>query len=370
MLTSVFSALSSNAAPIYIVEMAPPNLRGTVGGTYQTLWYLGSLVAAFTCYGTELNLTGHIQWRLPLWLQLMFPAIVLVCIPFMPESPRWLTATNKLDKARKIVAKYHANGDDTHPLVDLEMAEMISSLHDKHLENWRSVIDYRKLFSSRSNRYRTCLIIAISWFGQFSGNNISSFYLPQMLTAVGIESVSMKILLNAIYAITGWISALSGARCHDIFGRRKMMMGATLAMSLWLGMMAVCTAVYQKTESHAVSSANIFFIYMFGATFAFGFTPIQALYATEVSSNELRAKSMGLANFVSSVSGFVNQFAAPVALSNISYWFYVFFVFWDLIEFAVIYFFFVETKDRTLEELTAVFESANPRKASTRLTTE
>jgi hypothetical protein len=50
---------------------------------------------------------------------------------------------------------------------------------------------------------------------------------------------------------------------------------------------------------------------------------------------------------------------------NIRYWFYVFFVFWDVFEFAFIYFFFVETKGRTLEELDEVFNAKNPRKAST-----
>lgn len=45
---------------------------------------------------------------------------------------------------------------------------------------------------------------------------------------------------------------------------------------------------------------------------------------------------------------------------------YVFFVFWDLFEFAFIYFFFVETKGRTLEELDMVFEAKNPRKESVR----
>ena len=51
---------------------------------------------------------------------------------------------------------------------------------------------------------------------------------------------------------------------------------------------------------------------------------------------------------------------------QIGYWFYVFFVFWDLFEFVFIYFFYVETKGRTLEELDEIFESPNPRKASTR----
>jgi hypothetical protein len=53
-------------------------------------------------------------------------------------------------------------------------------------------------------------------------------------------------------------------------------------------------------------------------------------------------------------------------VSQIGYWFYVFFVFWDLFEFAFIYFFYVETKSRTLEDLDAIFEAVNPRKASTK----
>ena len=43
----------------------------------------------------------------------------------------------------------------------------------------------------------------------------------------------------------------------------------------------------------------------------------------------------------------------------------MFFVFWDLFELVVIYFFFVETKGISIEELDAIFEAKNPRKAST-----
>jgi hypothetical protein len=57
-------------------------------------------------------------------------------------------------------------------------------------------------------------------------------------------------------------------------------------------------------------------------------------------------------------------------LTNTFCYSYVFFVFWDLFEFAFIYFFFVETKGRTLEELGAVFAAKNPRKASTRRISE
>jgi hypothetical protein len=96
----------------------------------------------------------------------------------------------------------------------------------------------------------------------------------------------------------------------------------------------------------------------------------------------MRAKGMAVFQLTAGCAGFVNTFAAPLALQfvasvphlpgcmltsgrNIKYWFYVFFVFWDVFEFIFIYFFFVETKGRTLEELDEVFDAKNPRKAST-----
>ena len=64
--------------------------RGTVAGLYNTLYYMGSILATFTVCGTNIHLTGNIIWRLPLWLQMVCPGIVACFIWFLPESPRWL----------------------------------------------------------------------------------------------------------------------------------------------------------------------------------------------------------------------------------------------------------------------------------------
>ena len=47
-------------------------------------------------------------------------------------------------------------------------------------------------------------------------------------------------------------------------------------------------------------------------------------------------------------------------MGSITYWYYIFFVFWAIFEVHIIYFFFVETKNKTLEELNEVFNSPNP----------
>ncbi|KAJ9633647.1 hypothetical protein H2204_006853 [Knufia peltigerae] len=365
-LLSFFCTWATTAAPMYVVEIAPPLYRGTVSGLYNTLWYMGSIIATFAVYGTHIHFTSNLSWRLPLWLQMLCPGIVCMTVWLIPESPRFLVANDRVDEARQFIIKYHANGDPSHPIINFELNEIQANLRDVPLISWSNFFDIRILVKSRSRRYRSMLNFAWSWFGQFSGNNVISYYLPLLLTNVGITDTNTVLLLNAIYALTGWIAAATGARFHDIIGRRKMMLGSTFGMVICLAITAGTAAGYVNTGSQASSKASIAFIYIFGVTFAFAYTSMQPIYPAEVMSNEMRAKGMFLFQITAGLASFVNTFAAPVALKNIRYWFYVFFVFWDCFEFLIIYFFFVETKGRTLEELDEVFEATNPRKASTK----
>ncbi|CAN6633806.1 high-affinity glucose transporter Hxt2p [Trichomonascus vanleenenianus] len=366
-LLAVFTVIAAASGPTYCVEIAPPQFRGTVSGLCNTLWYLGSIIAAFTILGCDLHHPGSaFTFRLPLWIQMVCPGIILIGVWFLPESPRWLIANDRQEEARKLIIKYHANGDETHPLVDLEMAEMIASLEGAPLSSWKTFLNLGAIVGTKADRYRFLLIVLISWFAQFSGNNVSSYYFPTMLKAVGITSPSTQILMNGIYGITGWIAATIGARLLDIVGRRKMFLSSTLGMSVCMAIVAATTATFQKTGSHAASSASIAFIFIFGIVYAICFTSLTPIYPSEVSNTKLRARSMMLHQIVGGCASFVNQYAAPIAMQNIGYWFYVFFALWDIVEAVVIYFLFVETKGRSLEELEEIFHSSNPRKFSTK----
>lgn len=79
-------------------------------------------------------------------------------------------AVDRREEAHAFVVKYHANGDATHPIVELELCEIQKSLEGVPLSNWKTFLDLRILFKSRSRRYRTMLNFAFSWFGSFSGN--------------------------------------------------------------------------------------------------------------------------------------------------------------------------------------------------------
>lgn len=133
--------------------------------------FQGSILATSSVYGAHKHLSDtNLDWRLPLWLQMVCPGLVCCVILFFPESPRWLIGKDRHEEAREFLIRHHANGDPDHPLVALEMAEMTESLRNDPVTEWRNFFDLSVLFKTRSRRYRTMLNMTFAWFGQFSGN--------------------------------------------------------------------------------------------------------------------------------------------------------------------------------------------------------
>lgn len=361
---SFFTTQTNTAASIYCVEIAISSHRSRVAGCYNTLWYLGSILAAFTAYGANIHHAGtETAFRLPLGMQALCPGIVFIGAWFVPESPRWLVGMGKVEQAKKIIAKYHCGNDLNDPLIDYEIAEMIDSFSQVGLTKGFEAIDPRPMFKN-NNTYRSLLVICMAWMGQFSGNNVCSYYLPTMMEAVGMTSVSVNILLNAMYSLVSWFASICGAFAHEGAGRRKVLMGSMLAASLCLSALAISTARFQATGNDNASRSSIAMVFLFGVSFSFGFTPMQPIYPAEVTSNSLRSRSMVFLNLTAGVAGFVNQYASPEAMANIGYWFYVFYSLWNIVQLAVIYFFFVETRGYSLEEMDLIFAAKRPVKAS------
>jgi MFS family permease len=85
----------SMVVPLYLGELAPPNIRGSLIALQQLGITVGIMVAFWLDYGTQhIGGTGddqsQIAWRLPLALQCVPSAILAVGTLFLPFSPRWL----------------------------------------------------------------------------------------------------------------------------------------------------------------------------------------------------------------------------------------------------------------------------------------
>ncbi|CAD0049364.1 unnamed protein product [Aureobasidium pullulans] len=284
--------------------MAHPAWRGTLTGLYNCTWYIGNIVASWVIYGCSQHIKTDISWRAPIWCQLISSVIVALGVWFLPESPRWLCAQDRMEEATKVLARYHG---------------------------W----DYSELVNTHSARRRLICVLGMACFGQLSGNSVTSYYLPVMLEKAGITSESTQLMLNGIYPVICFFGAILGARMTDVVGRRPLLLYSILFCSGCFAIICGTSKLAQQdSDNKSAANTTIAFIYLFGIIFSFGWTSA------------------------------VIQYGSGPAFQNIGAYFYLVFVFWDLIEFGVIYLYWPETKERTLEELSEVFEAKNPVKKS------
>jgi MFS family permease len=175
-----------------------------------------------------------------------------------------------------------------------------------------------------------------------------------------------QLFINAINPIFSMMGAVYGATLLDKLGRRTMMLaGLTGGLFSYI----LLTAFTASTASNpSLSYGVIVSIFLFGVVFAWGFTPLQTLYAVEYLENRTRAKGSGLNFLFLNIAMVVNTYGISVGIQAIGWKLYIVYIVWICVEITTIYFFFVETAGKTLEEMGEVFEAKNLRKESTRRT--
>lgn len=92
-------------AVAYLTEIAPPQWRGRIVGLFNAAFYLGSIPCSAICYGTSF-IQNHWSWRIPHILQALACIGLIWIVPFIPESPRYLMAKGKVEKAHEWLIRY------------------------------------------------------------------------------------------------------------------------------------------------------------------------------------------------------------------------------------------------------------------------
>lgn len=107
----------------------------------------------------------------------MFSSIIFISAYFLPESPRWLYVNNKREQSKKMLTKFHGEGNPESEWVKLQLNEYEELLEmDGADKRWW---DYRALFKNRSTCYRLFCNVSISIFGQWAGNGMYfAIYIP------------------------------------------------------------------------------------------------------------------------------------------------------------------------------------------------
>ncbi|KAJ7641028.1 general substrate transporter [Roridomyces roridus] len=298
---------AANAGPVLVAELSYPKYRASLTSAYNSLWYSGAIVAAWTTFGS-FKIAGTWSWFIPSALQALPSFLQVLLIWFVPESPRFLMSKGKEKEAVKVLVYYHADGDE----LDYEFQEIKSVIEFDCTAN----VGWGSFFASPGNRER------------WSGNGLVSYYLNKVLSQMGITDPTDQLLINGILNIWNLAWALIASTMVERFGRRLLFLTSTGLMALFLTLQTACFARFRILGDYPAAHAALTFISLFYAAYHIGFSPLIVTYTLEILPYNIRAKGYNIFNFTVSVALMFNQYVNPIALDVLSWKYYIVYCVW------------------------------------------
>ncbi|KIW90387.1 uncharacterized protein Z519_09032 [Cladophialophora bantiana CBS 173.52] len=335
--------------PIYLSEIAAPNVRGLIGGISGCGISLGTMASNWVGFACSYAPYGAVQWRLPLGIQIPFGILLFIGLAtFMPNSPRQLIRSGKIDEARREFMRIRKD------LASHEVhEEFVLMRRQIEFEQQREIKSLREVF--RLFRHRALASIAVQTMTSLTGVNVIQYYQTILFKSLGINS-HMILALASIYGTLAFTSNVITTRyVLDQWGRRKMILAGLSGIIVIEIYAAVMQREFQNTNNKVGKGFAVLGIYLFVVTYYGLLNSTTWLYGSEVLPINLRSKVMGLAaasHFIVNVG--ITE-AGPSAFANIKENYYYVFVGCSFFFLIVAYFYFPETKKKTLEEIAAAF---------------
>ncbi|XP_067126549.1 solute carrier family 2, facilitated glucose transporter member 8-like [Centruroides vittatus] len=342
--TGFCSGLVSSAAPMYIIEISTPKVRGFLGSCFQLSVVTGVLVA--------MSLGLYFAWS---WLSVccaIISILSLLCILPMPESPRWLVMKNK--KIRAIVAIKFLQGDR----VDLQ----------KEFENIENDIKRQpqgsigiKDFVDPINWKPFLLSLGLMYFQQFSGVNGIMFYASSIFESTGNKSISdnSPVIVAAVQVFATFMASI----LMDKAGRKLLLLicgiGTTISLTT-MGFYFYFAEIYGKSYQVQYSWISLVSLVVFIASFSIGMGPIPWLMVAEMVPQRVRS----LVSAVATGFNWTLVFIITFNFAKMSIAFHPYGVYWFYASncfLCVLFSWFIlpETKGKKLEDIQKLFKRSS-----------
>nr|WP_321222238.1 sugar porter family MFS transporter [uncultured Psychroserpens sp.] len=343
--------IASMNAPMYIAEIAPSSIRGKMVTYYQLAIVLGFFSVFLVTYfiGDTLSQEENVQfgWRRMFWSEMIPSLLFLVCLFFVPKSPRWFVLKGRNDEALKVLKMVQ---DDINAQNDF--IEIQNSINEETVS--KTKVNYL------SKVILTIIIIGttLSVLQQFTGINAVLYYgadIFEKALGFGQEDVlKQQILLAFINVIFTFVAMFT----VDKFGRKPLIYIGCLGMILGFLLLGV------SLQQESVGIISLIGILVFIASFSLSMGPVVWVLLSEMFPNNIRSVAMSIAVSAQWAANFAVSQSFPVIVgsdtNNNSFWNgslpYFIFIFFIILIIVITYKFVPETKGKSLEEVEAVWK--------------
>ncbi|KAH6721875.1 putative sugar transport protein [Leptodontidium sp. MPI-SDFR-AT-0119] len=310
-LYSIYLGMQLSVIPIFLAEISPTYLRGSIGTLYWLSIKCGGLLITGIVRVTSKN-KDYSAWQIPIGLIFVIPTIVISLIWFVPESPRWLLLDDNPDAALSSLTRLRRTRFDKKTAYTPQViSEEFSDLSDAVRELPTKPSDVSRIrhflsIFSPANRQRTAIVIGLLFFQQSTGQSFASQYGTLFVKALHtVNPFSVTLGTNAI-DIGGILFCMLLA---DRVGRRPVLIISALlqtAALLTMGGLGTSDASVTAVKAGIVA---MLLLYSFG--WSFGYAPLAYVVAAELPSPHLREYTLRVGYTVKLVMEFVISLTYP-----------------------------------------------------------
>ncbi|KAF3070566.1 Polyol transporter 5 [Daldinia childiae] len=343
----------SATTPIFAAECSPPKLRGALVMQWQ-MWTAFGIMLGYVmdlAFFDVPDLSGIIglNWRLMMGSALIPAVIVCAIVYFTPESPRWYLTKNRHVDAYKSICKLRY--EKVQAARDLFYMDTLLQIEKETMNIGQSKI--KEILTIRRNRNAMIASEIVMFMQQFCGVNAIAYYSTEIFVESGF-SIQSALVASLGFGIVNFLFALPAFYTIDTFGRRNLLLTTFPLMSLFLFFTGFSFWIPEDSTAHIGCIA--LGIYLYGVVYSPGEGPVPFTYSAEAYPLYIRPIGMSLATATTWLFNSVISLTWP-ALTQA--WTpqgaFSWYAAWNIVGFFLVLFFLPETKEKTLEELDAVF---------------
>lgn len=348
--TGVGNGMNTSTIPTYQAECSKSTNRGLLICIEGGIIAFGTLIAYWVDFGAAYG-SDNLSWRLPIALQIIFGLVLSIFMVWLPESPRWLLTHDRHEEAETAIAAirgYEVDSDDTRAERDV----ILDSIRASGFGAQRATPVKALFTGGKTQHFRRMLLgSSTQLMQQLGGCNAVIYFCPILFKSSLNKSEHMSLLLGGINMIVYAIFATASWFLVERLGRRKLFLLGTFGQMS--AMIITFGSLIPGTPSAAKGAAFGLFLYI--ASFGASWLPLPWLYPAEINPLKTRGKANAVSTCTNWLFNFLIVMITPIMIDNIGWGTYLFFGAMNALFFPIIYFFFPETANRSLEEIDIIF---------------
>ncbi|CAJ0995491.1 Galactose-proton symporter [Sodalis praecaptivus] len=267
--------IASYTAPLYLSEIAPEKIRGSMISMYQLMIAIGILAAYLS--DTAFSYSGSWRWMLGI---ITIPAVLLfIGVLFLPGSPRWLAARGRYHEAQKVLDMLRSSSEQ----VRKELEEIRESLKIKQ-SGWA-------LFKNNSNFRRAVFLgVLLQVMQQFTGMNVIMYYAPKIFGIAGFTSTANQMWGTVIVGLVNVLATFIAIGLVDRWGRKPILKLGFLVMAVGMGVLGTLLHLGIDTEFQKYFAIIMLMLFIVG--FAMSAGPLIWVLCSEIQP--LKGRDFGI----------------------------------------------------------------------------